>query len=39
MGQNTRKKLGGGVGKVGSLAHPSPLALGFGKPTGPGLAA
>lgn len=39
MGENTRKKVGGGMGKVDSLVHPSPLALGFGKPTGPGLAA
>lgn len=39
MGENTREKLDRGVGEVGSLAYPSPLALGFGKPAGPGLAA
>ena len=43
MSGNTRKQLGGGVGKkrgVVPAAQSSPLALGFGKnQVGPGLAA
>lgn len=41
VGENTRKRLGGGVGKevVGQGVQPSPSALGFRKPTGPGFGA